>query len=69
MGYFSNKIEDKGVDLKLLKDVIKSTHFKILKICWDNILKGYKKEYKDADKVIQRVKEIERRARYAQKQE
>ncbi|MCX8178553.1 MAG: KEOPS complex kinase/ATPase Bud32 [Candidatus Aenigmarchaeota archaeon] len=69
LGYFSKRVEDKGVDLKLLKEVLKSTHFKILKICWDNILKGYKKEYKEADKVIERVKEIERRARYAQKQE
>ncbi|MBU5689669.1 MAG: KEOPS complex kinase/ATPase Bud32 [Candidatus Aenigmatarchaeota archaeon] len=69
LGYFSKRIEDKGVDLKLLKDVLKSTHFKILKVCWDNILKGYKKEYKEANKVIERVKEIEKRARYAQKQE
>jgi Kae1-associated kinase Bud32 len=69
LGFFSNRIEDHGTDLKLLKEALQSTHFKILKICWDNILKGYKKEYKDAERVIEKVKEIEARARYAQKQE
>jgi len=69
LGFFSKRIEDYGTDLKLLKEALQSTHFKILKICWDNILKGYKKEYKEADKVIEKVKEIEKRARYAQKQE
>jgi Kae1-associated kinase Bud32 len=69
LGFFSKRIEDYGTDLKLLKEAIQSTHFKILKICWDNILKGYKKEYKDAERVIEKVKEIETRARYAQKQE
>ncbi|MBU5687967.1 MAG: Kae1-associated serine/threonine protein kinase [Candidatus Aenigmarchaeota archaeon] len=69
LGFFSKRIEDFGTDLKLLKEALQSTHFKILKICWDNILKGYKKEYKEADKVIEKVKEIEKRARYAQKQE
>ncbi|MEM5799670.1 MAG: KEOPS complex kinase/ATPase Bud32 [Candidatus Aenigmatarchaeota archaeon] len=69
LGFFSNRIEDFGIDLKLLKEALQSTHFKILKICWDNILKGYKKEYKEANKVIEKVKEIEKRARYAQKQE
>ncbi|MFH8080320.1 MAG: KEOPS complex kinase/ATPase Bud32 [Candidatus Aenigmatarchaeota archaeon] len=69
LGYFSKRTEDFGTDLKLLKEALQSTHFKILKLCWDNILKGYKKEYKEADKVIEKVKEIEKRARYAQKQE
>lgn len=69
LGFFSRRIEDQATDLKLMKEAIQSTHFKILKQCWDNILKGYKKEYKDADKVIERVNEIERRVRYAKKQE
>jgi len=69
LGFFSKRIEDYGTDLKLLKEALQSTHFEILKTCWDNILKGYRKEYKEADKVIEKVKEIEARARYAQKQE
>jgi len=68
LGFFSRRIEDYGTDLKLLKEALQSTHFEILKTCWDNILKGYKKEYREADRVIEKVKEIEARARYAQKQ-
>jgi Kae1-associated kinase Bud32 len=64
LGSFSRRIEDQGVDLNLLIEALKSTHFKILKICWSNIVKGYKQEYNEADKVLEKVKEIEKRARY-----
>ena len=67
LGYFSRKTEDQGTDLRLLYNALKSTHFKILNISWNNILKGYKKEYKDAEKVLNKVKEIESRARYVKK--
>ncbi|TAL48591.1 Kae1-associated serine/threonine protein kinase [archaeon] len=68
LGDTSRKIEDKGVDMKLLHEALESTHFKILKTCWDNIIKGYKAEYKDAVKVLEKVDEIERRARYSGKE-
>ncbi|MEM7825652.1 MAG: KEOPS complex kinase/ATPase Bud32 [Candidatus Aenigmatarchaeota archaeon] len=67
LGEFSRRIEDFGVDLNLLFEALKSTHFKILKLCWNNIVKGYKKEYKDAEKVLKRVEEIEKRARYMER--
>jgi Kae1-associated kinase Bud32 len=67
LGFFSKKIEDQGTDLNLLYEALKSTHFKILKLCWNNILKGYKQEYKDSDKVLKRIEDIEKRARYAKR--
>ncbi len=67
LGGFSRRLEDKGVDMKLLLEALKSTHFKILKPCWSNILKGYKQEYKDANSAIEKVDEIERRARYKER--
>jgi Kae1-associated kinase Bud32 len=67
LGLFSKKIEDQGTDLNLLYEALKSTHFKILKPCWNNILKGYKQEYKDSDKVLKRIEDIEKRARYAKR--
>lgn len=67
LGEFSRRIEDKGVDMNLLYEALKSTHFKILKTCWNNIVKGYKQEYKDADKVLEKVEEIEKRARYMER--
>jgi len=67
LGEFSKRIEDQGVDLNLLYEAIRSTHFKILELCWNNIIKGYKGEYKDAEKVLQQVEEIEKRARYMER--
>lgn len=67
LGNFSNRIEDYGVDLNLLYEALKSTHFKILKICWDSIVNGYKAEFKDSEKVFKKIEEIEKRARYMER--
>lgn len=67
LGGFSKRIEDQGVDLNLLFEALRSTHVKILNLCWENIVKGYKQEYKDAEQVLRRVDEIEKRARYAKR--
>jgi Kae1-associated kinase Bud32 len=64
LGEFSSRIEDQGVDLNLLYEALRSTHFKILDFCWKKIVEGYKKEYPKAKEVLERVKEIEKRARY-----
>lgn len=66
LGEFSNRIESKAVDLRLLREAINATHSKILEICWKNILKGYK-EYKDANKVLMQLEEIRKRARYVER--
>jgi len=67
LGNFSKRIEDQGTELNLLQEALKSTHYRILDICWKNIIKGYKKEYIEAEKVIKKVDEIEKRARYAKR--
>lgn len=67
LGEVSKRLEDKGVDLNLLNEAIKSTHFKNFKICWSNIVKGYKQEYNESNKILETVKEIEKRARYMER--
>ncbi len=67
LGQHTKRIEDKGVDMRLLYDAIKAAHYNILSICWANIIKGYKKEYKNADVVLKKIEEIARRARYAKR--
>jgi tRNA A-37 threonylcarbamoyl transferase component Bud32 len=57
-------LKDNQIDLNLLFEALKATHFKILKACWENIVKGYKKEYKYSEQVLKKVEEIEARARY-----
>lgn len=68
LGEFTQRIEEKGVDMKLLKEAIKSTHFKVFDEMWNNILLGYKEEYKESDLVQNQLKEIEKRARYANRE-
>jgi Kae1-associated kinase Bud32 len=63
LGGKSREIEDKGVDLHLLSEAFESTHSEILDM-FEFVLDGYKKEYEEADKVIAKVKEIEKRGRY-----
>lgn len=67
LGSFSKRVEDKAVDLNLFYEALKSTHFKILQICWKNFLQGYKSEYKEAEKILAQFSEIEKRARYMQR--
>jgi len=68
LGEFTQRIEDKAVDMKLLKEALKSTHFKIFDEAWNDILHGYGKEYKNANSVLDQLKEIEKRARYANRE-
>lgn len=68
LGEFTQRIEDKAVDMRLLKEAVKSIHFKIFDETWNNILLGYKEEYKNADAVFEQLKEIEKRARYANRE-
>jgi Kae1-associated kinase Bud32 len=63
LGGKSKEIEDKGVDLHLLSEAFESTHSEIIGV-FDYVLEGYKEEYEDADLVINKVKEIEKRGRY-----
>jgi Kae1-associated kinase Bud32 len=67
LGEFSKKIENQGVDLNLLEEAIKATHFKIYRLVWQNVIEAYKKEYKAANEVLLKVNEIEKRARYAER--
>ncbi|MGQ4833493.1 MAG: KEOPS complex kinase/ATPase Bud32 [Candidatus Asgardarchaeia archaeon] len=65
LGYFSSDIEDKAVDLHLLKTVLKSTHDYIFPESFDIILKAYVNEYGvEAKKIVDRIEDIERRGRY-----
>lgn len=68
LGEFTQRIEEKGVDMKLLKEALKSTHFKIFDWVWDNIMLGYKQEYKETNLVLNQLKEIEKRARYTNRE-
>ncbi len=65
LSFISQRIEDKGVDLHLLKEALESKHFE-LKDAFDYFLEGYKR-YEKFDEVIERLKKIEERGRYKHK--
>tara|TARA_Y100000310_G_scaffold65417_1_gene60909 strand:+ start:8464 stop:9072 length:609 start_codon:yes stop_codon:yes gene_type:complete len=63
LGFISHKIEDKAVDLHLLKQALEARHFKNWKKLFSEILKSYKIS-KDSKKVFERTKQVEKRGRY-----
>lgn len=62
LGFISHKIEDKAVDLHLLKEALKAKHFKNWEILFGKVLKNYK--FRDSKKVIEQLKKVEKRGRY-----
>jgi len=63
LGNGSEEVEDKGVDLHLLKEVWQSSHAEILPL-FDLFLETYKAHYDDGVQVVERIAEIEARGRY-----
>tara|TARA_Y100000310_G_scaffold280679_1_gene300578 strand:+ start:217 stop:819 length:603 start_codon:yes stop_codon:yes gene_type:complete len=64
LSYFSHKIEDRAVDLHLLKQALESKHYKIWEKCFKAAIKAYKKESKQAKEVLTRLETVEKRGRY-----
>jgi len=64
LGKFSRKPEDQAVDLYVLYEALKSTHFIYLEEAWANVLKVYKQKYPKANEVINRIDKIKQRRRY-----
>ncbi len=64
LGFISNKIEDKAVDLHLFKQALEAKHSKNCKELFEMFLKRYKKEEKDSKEILERLVAVERRGRY-----
>jgi len=63
LGFHSLKIEDKAVDLHLLRQALEAKHFKNWKTLFKSVLTGYSKS-EDYKKVIEQFKKVESRGRY-----
>lgn len=63
LSFFSDKDEDRAVDLHLLKEALQSKHYKIFEIAFKNALKGYKKTNNHSTSVIKRLETVELRGR------
>ena len=65
LGFISHKIEDKAVDLHLLRQAMESKHFKHADN-FDLVLKGYKKS-SNYGETLDRLEKVEKRGRYKRK--
>ena len=63
LSMFSNKVEDKAVDLHLLDRALESKHYKIHKACMNFVIKGYKTTYKNHKEVLNRLEKVQARGR------
>ena len=63
LGFISKKIEDKSVDLHLLKQALEAKHFLNWQQLFEEVLRGYK-IYKENEKVLEQLKKVEKRGRY-----
>lgn len=67
LAYYSDRIEDKAVDIRLIKEIMSSAHASFFKEAFDNFIKGYESiaGRSITSKMVKKVTEIERRGRYA----
>ncbi|MGC2569992.1 MAG: Kae1-associated kinase Bud32 [Candidatus Nitrosopolaris sp.] len=67
LSFYSHRIEDKAVDVRLIKEVFSSAHYLIYSSLFENFLTGYFEimDDKPAKKILEKVSDIERRGRYA----
>ncbi|MBA2862250.1 bifunctional N(6)-L-threonylcarbamoyladenine synthase/serine/threonine protein kinase [Methanococcus maripaludis] len=63
LGKYSDLVEDKAIDLIVLKKSIMSIHYDKFDRVWNKIVEGYK-TYNLAESVLECMKEVEKRARY-----
>ena len=63
LGFSSNKIEDKAVDLHLIKQALEAKHFKYFKSLTQAVLDGYSIS-KTSKETLARLKKVESRGRY-----
>ena len=67
LSFYSQRIEDKAVDVRLIKEVFSSAHYSIYTSLFKNFLTGYLNimDEKPAKKILEKVSDIETRGRYA----
>ena len=64
---FSEKVEDKAVDLFLLDRALESRHYRFYPSIFTNMLEGYREAYPEAEKVLERFAVVRKRGRNKQK--
>jgi TP53 regulating kinase-like protein len=68
LGEKNSEVEAQGVDLHLIKRALQSTHYTFWEDCFKWVLSGYSciVDSEEAEKVYEKIREIERRGRYVE---
>ncbi len=64
LGYISKKVEDKAVDIHLLKQALEAKHFQYWRELFEEFKKAYSKNYPESKQIFERMTAVERRGRY-----
>ena len=64
LGYISRKIEDKAVDIHLLKQALEAKHFQNWKVLFEEFKKSYSRDYPESKHIFERIIAVEKRGRY-----
>jgi TP53 regulating kinase-like protein len=67
LSFYSTRLEDKAVDVRLIKEIYSSAHFALFESLFENFLTGYSDimSERGTRKVLEKVSDIEGRGRYA----
>ena len=66
LSFFSERIEDRAVDFRLIKEIMSSAHIEIFDQAYQNFITGYSNNTNNnMKKILRVVSEIEKRGRYA----
>lgn len=63
LGFQSARVEDKAVDLHLLRQALEAKHFRNWQVLFNSVINGYKQS-ENAEKVLEQLKKVEKRGRY-----
>jgi len=63
LGFHSDRIEDKAVDLHLIKQALEARHSEIYEKAFSSVLTGYKTS-KNYSTTIKQLEKVEKRGRY-----
>lgn len=67
LGFLSEKPEDQGTDLAVLREAFQSTHFRFLDGLWGSFEVAYRKTFRGSDQALKALAAIERRGRYVRR--
>ena len=63
LSFFSERDEDKAVDLHLVRQALESKHYLIWEECFKEVIEGYKENYPEYASVLKRLEIVEARGR------